>query len=153
MWDIGLVSNWWITFLQQAVIKGLEGGKCIQLRTVIARCGSLGLYCLGSQWSEKHQESSIVADRFYSKSVHFICTMYIDIMGSSKVCALVKTKCDGQFICVAGKADPSKVSVHCLLLSCSEPSLNHKLSGQIFAWACKIFLNFKLFILFIWLKF
>ena len=58
--------------------------------------------------------------------------MYIDIMGSSKVCALVKTKCDGQFICVAGKADPSKVSVHCLLLSCSEPSLNHKLSGQIF---------------------
>ena len=43
-----------------------------QWSTVIGRCGSMGLYSMGSHWSQSTWAR--LADRFYSTSVHFPCT-------------------------------------------------------------------------------
>ena len=40
--------------------------------TVIGRCGSMGLYSMGSHWSQSTWAR--LADRFYSTRVHFRCT-------------------------------------------------------------------------------
>ena len=91
-----------------------------QLSTVIGRCGSMGLYSMGSHWSQSTWAR--LADRFYSTSVHFPCTQISQVFVWLSLVEI--SKCEETPFYKWGDIVNKSASVHLNSRKCKEAGIN-----------------------------